>query len=147
MRIAQHKIKTARRRATSPTGYMLLEAVLAITIFAISIAGIVWSLHESAKLQKTVERKAWVQEQFDAALTEALKVRRSKEDFEARKVIPLGEFGAEAVIEVEEIEKETQQGKILNNFYEIIITINYIEDDKPESKTLKTFHYWPIYQN
>lgn len=126
---------------------MLLEALLAITIFSISITGIVLALQSSSTLVQNVEREAWVQKQFKSVLTEALKASQSKEEFEERKVITLEDFGAEAVVDIIPSELESNEGEILNNLYDVIVTINWLQDNKKQEASLSTLHYYPLYQN
>ena len=131
----------------NPSGYMLFETLLAITIFGISMASIHVALHKTSDLVRLVERESWVQKQFETALTEVLKTKQTKLEFEEEKVIPLGEFGAEAHIEVIPSEIESAQGRKLQNFYEIVITITWLENNEERTAVMETYQYFPLYQN
>ena len=146
MHVHNHRTRNGRPQIKGPSGFMLLEFLLAIAIFSLSMAGIVWSLHKSSDLLDTVERKEWVQEQLEGALMEALKLDQDKDEFEEGKVYDLDQFGAQAEIIVEEVELESVNGELLKNFYEVTITISWIDEGESDSETLKTYHYWPLYQ-
>lgn len=126
---------------------MLLEALLAITIFSISITGIVLALQTSSTLVQNVSREAWIQKQLKSALAEALKATQTQEEFEAQKIISLEEFGAETVVDIIPSEMESAEGEVLNNLYEVIVTITWLENNNKQEASIDTLHYYPLYQN
>ncbi len=126
---------------------MLLEALLAITIFSISITGIVLALQTSSTLVQNVSREAWIQKQLKSALAEALKATQTQEEFEAQKIISLEEFGAETVVDIIPSEMESAEGEVLNNLYEVIVTITWLENNNKQEASINTLHYYPLYQN
>jgi len=134
--------ETSRER-----GFVLLEILLALTIFSISVTGIVFALQSSTKLVETVQREAWIQEQFKEVMAEALKSKQTREEFIKEKVITLREFGAEAIVQITPSELENQEGLILQSLFDMKITITWREDVEKKEAVLETYQYYPLYQN
>ena len=127
-------------------GFMLLEALLALTIFSISITGIVLAVHATTDLTRTIEREKWVQKQFKNVLTEAVKGKQTQEEFEAGKNITLDEFGAQAIVEVTPSIIRSVNGTELENLYDVKVSIVWRENSEERLSTLETTHYYPLYQ-
>ena len=126
---------------------MLLEALLAITIFSISITGVVLALQTSSNLVQSISRESWIQKQLKSSLAEALKATQTQEEFETQKIISLEEFGAEAIVDITPSELESVEGEILNNLYEVKVSITWLENNKTHEASIDTLHYYPLYQN
>jgi type II secretory pathway pseudopilin PulG len=128
-------------------GYVLFEVLVAFTILALSVTGIVSALRSTARQIEIAERQSWIQRQFEQVFMEVLRAKQTKLEFEEKKVILLGEFGAEAVAEISPLEIENDEGKIMENLYLIKITITWLDGYEDKSAELETYQYFPLYQH
>ncbi|MEO1858083.1 MAG: hypothetical protein ABGY95_12075 [Rubritalea sp.] len=131
-------MKTSRQNRR--TGFMLLEALLAFSIFGIAVTSIVIALHRTAELSQAVVHEQWVKQQAQNLLKEVLTTPRTGNDF-ARDESFFIDQTTDARILIEPLEVVDKDGNKLDEFYTVIITIYWDNDGTRSEQVFSTIHY------
>lgn len=133
-----------RRRARQPRGAALLEALLALAVFAIAVVGLAKSINAASIFAREARTISTVTRSMENALEEAIH----------RPVIEPGEWTSEpdssgliVTTRIAEVEIENQDGQMLNGMYEISVTGLLPGRDREENRLweLRTLCYPPLY--
>lgn len=123
---------------------MLLECLLAMSIFSITVVGLVIAIHRTTDLYTHVQRENWVQKNLKNVFYEFINTAHILSEFQNGDSGDLGEFGAQYVINVTPADIENTNGEKLPDMYDIELIIYWFEDDQKLSSSLKTLHYYPL---
>jgi len=110
------------RRPGGGQGYILLEAILALMIFAVAIVGLVQALNTTLDVTNTLERDAMVRQALRSFAAE-VQVERDigsmrREEFDELRDI---RFSAE----IEQATLSSEGRRPLRNLYELTVTATY----------------------
>ncbi|MFD2159062.1 hypothetical protein ACFSW8_09145 [Rubritalea tangerina] len=119
---------------------MLLEALLAFSIFGIAVTSIVIALHTTAELSQDIVREQWVKQEAQNILKEVITAPRSGNDFERDETYVIDEF-TDARIVVEPLEAVNQDQDILDDLYSVTVTIYWDDDGQRAEQSFTTTHY------
>ena len=134
------------RRATARRGRgaALLEALVALAVFAIAVVGLAKSLNAAAVYAREARTISTVTRSMENALEEAIH----------RPIIEPGEWtsdpdasGLIVTTRIAEVEIENQDGQLLNGMYEIIVTGLLPGRGREDNRLweLRTLCYPPLY--
>jgi hypothetical protein len=129
-------------------GFLLMEALLAFSIFGIAVTSIVIALHHTSKVSYEINREAWVQAQLKNILTEVITIRTPEDEFPRDEIRDLP--NAKARILITEITEPTYSedttAEILKNMYQVTVTLYWDEDGTEQSQSATITHYYPLHQ-
>ncbi len=129
---------SSRRR-----GFVLLEVVLAIGVFAIAATGFVVALHRTDELASMAQRELRITRVLDSALKEALSLPVLEE---GTTTVDLEEMGIEIETLIEPMEIENQDGQLLQEMFRIKVTAFWQEGGQPQQRDAETWRYGRLYQ-
>jgi prepilin-type N-terminal cleavage/methylation domain-containing protein len=124
-------------------GFVLLEVVLAIGVFAIAATGFVVALHRTDDLAATAQRELRIMRVLDSALKEAVSLPVLEE---GTTTVELEEMGIEIETLIEPMEMENQDGQLLQEMFRILVTAYWFEDGAWQQRDAETWRYARLYQ-
>jgi hypothetical protein len=125
-------------------GFMLLEVVLAVGIFAAAATGFVIALNQMAATAEMAQREMRVTRILHSALHEALSIPQLEEDEYTTEVI---ETGMEIKTRIEIIDDlENQDGQLLQEMFRIEITARWYESSGWRERSVEALRYGRMYQ-
>jgi len=143
-------ITNVRKNSVSRKGYLLMEALLAFSIFGIAVTSIVIALHHTSKVSYDINREAWAQSELKSLLIEVITIPTPEEEFERDEILDLHQEGAKARIQVIPVTEATHTSEstaqALKKMYNITITLYWDEDGTERTKSASTTHYYPLHQ-
>jgi type II secretory pathway component PulJ len=125
------------------SGFVLLEVVLAIGVFAIAATGFVVALHRTDDLAATAQRELRIMRVLDSALKEALSLPVLEE---GTTTVELEEMGIEIETLIEPMEMENQDGQLLQEMFRILVTAYWFENGEWQQRDAETWRYARLYQ-
>lgn len=129
-----------QRNVRKRSGFMLMEALLAFTIFGIAVTSIVVALHSTAHLSQEVIQAQWVKQEAQNLLREVLTSPPTGNSIERDDLITIDEFTQARVI-VEPHEAVDQDENNLDDLYSVSVTIYWDNDGTRAEETFSTVHY------
>ena len=126
-------------------GYLLLEVVLAMGIFALAATGYTVALQKAADASDLAAREMQITRILQSALDEAISVVTLEEgELPAQK---LEERDIEIVTKYEKMEEmENQDGQLLQDMWRITVTAYFMQGDTEMSRSAVTWRYGRLYQ-
>lgn len=146
-RTSAHRIAVALSRrgfrrmgALSCPGYVLLEIIIALTVFAIVVAGLASALHSSLDAANLLRRQASLRRGLESILVEA-KAKPKREE------IPMTyrdeALGVEFRSELEELKWVNRRGKPVKGLYILRALASDLRLGKPLNETAEVYVYRP----
>jgi Tfp pilus assembly protein PilV len=136
------KISLHQKRKTR--GYLLLEVVLAMGVFAMAATGFTVALQKAADASDMAAREMQITRILQSSLDEALAVPVLEEGEITQK---LEERNIDIVILYEKIEDmENQDGQLLQNMWRVTVTAYFLQGTTEMSRTAVTWRYGQLYQ-
>ena len=126
-----------RRRAG---GYVLLELVIALTVFAISVSGLAALLHSSMDSANLLRRQKAVRRGLESILVEAKAKPKREEMIISYKDEGLG---IEYSSELEELKWVNRRGMPLKSLYILRAVAKDLRPSKPVNDTAEVYVYRP----
>lgn len=127
-----------------PRGFLLLEMVLAISIFAMAATGFVMALQGMSKTAAHAQRELKVTRILESALNETLSLPVLQEG-ELTDVAGEGSF--DILIRIEPLEDlENEEGETLNEMFRIGIRARWYEEGEWQERAIETWRYSRLYQ-
>lgn len=127
-----------------PKGFLLLEVVLALGVFAIACTGLTVAFHRMAGTASLAQNELRITRILDSALTEQLSMPMLEEGVTQ---IPVEGTDIELDVIIEPIEDiENQDGELLQQMFHIKITANWYENGGWQERSAETWRYNPMYQ-
>jgi hypothetical protein len=125
-------------------GYLLLEVVLAIAVFAIACTGLTVAFHRMAAAASLAQSELRITRILDSALTEQLSLPMLEEGVTQ---VPVEGSDIELDVVIEPIEDmENQDGELLQQMFHIKIIANWYENGAWQERSAETWRYNPMYQ-
>lgn len=136
------KVEGSRRKQSK--GFLLLEVVLALGVFAIVCTGLTVAFHRMAASAKLAQSELRITRILDSALTEQLSYPTLEE---GNTQIPVEGTDIELDVVIEPIEDlENQDGELLQQMFHITITASWFENNEWQSRSVETWRYNLMYQ-
>ena len=134
------KFKVSRKKR----GFLLLEVVLALAVFAIACTGLTVAFHRMAGAANLAQNELRITRILDSALTEQLSLPMLEEGVTQ---IPVEGTDIELDVVIEPIEDmENQDGDLLQQMFHIKIIANWYENGAWQERSAETWRYNPMYQ-
>lgn len=134
------KFKVSRKKR----GFLLLEVVLALAVFAIACTGLTVAFHRMAGAANLAQNELRITRILDSALTEQLSLPMLEEGVTQ---IPVEGTDIELDVEIEPIEDmENQDGELLQQMFHIKVIANWYENGAWQQRSAETWRYNPMYQ-
>ena len=125
-------------------GFLLLEVVLALTVFAIACTGLTVAFHRMADAARLAQSELRITRILDSALTEQLSFPIVEEGVTQ---IPIKDTDIELDVEVAPIEDlQNQDGEVLQQMFRITVTAKWFENGAWQSRSVETWRYNLMYQ-
>lgn len=126
---------------------MLMEALIAFSIFGIAATGIIIALHRTAELSQTVIHEQWVTQEAHNLLTEIITAPNTGTDFARVESITI-DGSTEALISIEPIEDLSNlDEELLENLYRVSVTIYWDDNGTPAEETFTIVHLDGMFNN
>ena len=127
-----------------PRGFLLLEMVLAISIFAMAATGFVMALQGMSQTAAHAQREFKVTRILESALNETLSLPVLQE---GEMTDVAGEGSIDILIRVEPLEDlENEEGETLNEMFRIGIRARWYEQGEWQERAIETWRYSRLYQ-
>ena len=130
--------------ATSRKGFLLLEMLLAIMVFAMAATGFVVALQSMSKTADQAQTELQITRILETALNETLSLPILEEG-ELSDVAGDGSIDILAVVEpIEDLENEN--GDQLNELFSIRISARWYQNGDWQEREIETWRYARLYQ-
>jgi hypothetical protein len=134
--------KNAKRRQSR--GYLLLEVVLAMGIFAMAATGFTIALHKAADASDLMSREMQITRILQSSLDEAISVPVLEEK---SMTVTLDERNMEIETIYEKMEEmENQDGQLLQDMWRVTVICHYFQDNNEMARQAITWRYGRLYQ-
>lgn len=125
-------------------GYLLLEVVLAMGIFALAATGFTIALQNAADASDMAAREMQVTRMLQSSLDAAISIPVLEEGETSEK---LEERQMEIVTKYEKMEEmENQDGQLLQDMWRITVTAYFLQGNTELERTAVTWRYGRLYQ-
>ena len=136
------KVEFSKRRTKK--GFLLLEVVLALAVFAIACTGLTVAFHRMAGAASLAQNELRITRILDSALTEQLSLPTLEEGVNQ---IPVEDTDVQLNVVIEPIEDmENQDGEPLQQMFNIKVIANWYENGAWQERSAETWRYNPMYQ-
>ena len=136
----QHLPLQRRPSRPLPKGYVLLEIIIALTVFSISVAGLAAVLHASLDAANLLHRQAAIRRGLDAILSEArAKPRREDMPLSSRD----DSLGVEFRTEIEAVQWSNRDGLPVKGLYLLRATATDPRASHPLHDSAQLYVYRP----
>ena len=136
------KVEFSKRRTKK--GFLLLEVVLALAVFAIACTGLTVAFHRMAGAASLAQSELRITRILDSALTEQLSLPTLEEGVNQ---IPVEDTDVQLNVVIEPIEDmENQDGEPLQEMFHIKVIANWYENGAWQERSAETWRYNPMYQ-
>ncbi len=144
MKSPQRRRRSDRKNAP---GFLLLEALLAIGVFAIAVTGFTMALSRTADLADQAQRELAVTRLLQSALAEAMSYPVLEEGTTSVAVEERAAQGMEIETTVELLpEMQNEDGQLLQEMYRIEVAARWVENGVPQEQLAETWRYSRLYQ-
>lgn len=136
------KVEISRRGQRK--GFLLLEVVLALGVFAIACTGLTVAFHRMADAASLAQSELRITRILDSALTEQLSFPTVEEGVTQ---IPVEGTDIELDVEIVPLEDlENQDGELLQQMFHITVTANWFESGEWQTRSVESWRYNLMYQ-
>lgn len=137
------------------TGYVLLEIVIAMGLFATVSVALVKALHMTSRTAATIQDEMRIQSVLKSAMIDALSRPNLEERDETvdlmeitgdgEQQLPFLRGDVQTVVEAME-EMENEDGQLLQNMYRIKVTFYWFADGAEQQQSAETWRYGNLYK-
>lgn len=125
-------------------GFLLLEVVLAMGIFALAATGFTIALQKAADASDMAAREMQVTRMLQSSLDAAISIPVLEEGETSEK---LEERQMEIVTKYEKMEEmENQDGQLLQDMWRVTVTAYFLQGNTELERTAVTWRYGRLYQ-
>ena len=138
-------MRTATREKCNPVGFILLESILALALFAIVAVGFTVAIQQVAFTANSSGESMRIQRTLETLLTEVSKVVRLEEVDEG---IDFDDNGVYYSKLIEEMEIENMDGQPLQKMWRVAIIAEWEDvSGRTMENVAELIRYEPLYQN
>ena len=135
-------------RYRNPGGFLMMEVILAIGIFAIAATGFMVALARTSDAAALAQRRMQITRILESSLREAISLPNLEE---GTVTVALQEEIGGAGVEIDRTveimnELENQEGQLLQSMLRIEVTANWFEFGEWQKETAETWRYGRLYQ-
>lgn len=137
-------LNSPKKPTRARNGFLLMEVVLALGIFAIACTALVIAFNRMAQTASLAQSELQITRILDSALAEQLSYPTLEE---GTMQIPVEGTNIELDVEITPIDDlENQDGQLLQEMFRIEITANWFADGKWQTRSVETWRYNLMYQ-
>lgn len=137
------KLQRVAKVSRRPRGILLMEALIALTIFSIMAVGFARALSAIRRNSMLVEQRMQVAAIVDSALRETLTLPTLEEGTSTRDLEELNQLDVLTTVEPMEIENE--EGRLLQQMFRVTVSARWYEDGQEKIKTAEGWRYLRLY--
>ena len=130
---------------SKPRGFLLLEMILALTIFGIAATGFTVALRRMAEAATLAQNELRITRILDSALDETLSLPTLEEGVTKAEVSDTGIELATTIKLLEDLKEE--EGQVLSEMYLITINARWYEGNGWKQRTVSTWRNGRMYQS
>lgn len=156
MNLEVSRTRKARRSSISRMqlgGYVLMEIVIALGLFAAVAVSLVKALHMTGDTASTIQDQMRVERVLRSALTDVLSrpnLEEGEEKFTLAEMMEIREefnFPGEIEVLIEPLELENEDGQLLQNMFRIVVTFFWRgADGEWQERSAETWRYGNLYR-
>jgi len=154
MRLQTSNSTSQSGRKNVISGYVLLEIVIAMGLFAAVSVSLVKALHMTSRTAASIQDEMRIQSVLKSAMIDALSNPNLEEGETTVDLMELTGDGAEQLpflrgdIEtvVEPMEMENEEGQLLQNMFRIRVTFYWFADGDWQEQSAETWRYANLYK-
>ena len=151
MKYCGAKSNLSQRSSRARRGYVLLEIVIAMGLFAAVSVSLVKALHVTSQTSILIQDDMRIQRVLRSALTDALSNPQLEE---SDQTVDLAEItgddlpflSGELQTLIEPLELENEEGQLLQNMFRIKVTLHWFADGEQKQASAETWRYADLYQ-
>lgn len=125
-------------------GFVMLEVLLSVMMFAVAGTALVVALNNVADLSFELHRTQRLSRILDSELRRAMSIPNIEEGQETRSLVEMG-IDIETLVEPME-ELANQEGDLLNNMFRIRVSAHWWADGENQSESVETWRYAQLYR-
>ena len=133
---------TFRRRRAS--GFITIEVLLAVLMFAVAGTAMVVALNNVGDLSFELHRSQRVSRILDSELRRAMSIQNIEEGKETKSLVEMG-IDIETLIEPIE-EMVNQDDETLSNMFRVRVSAHWRADGENQSESVETWRYGRLYR-
>ena len=138
------KIKQHPKRSKRNLGFLLMEVVIALGLFAAVAVGFTMALSTASRSSRSVAVNVQVTRILESSLLEALSTPVLEE---GEKSVDLDELSMIVVTKNEKMEEmENKDGQLLQDMWRITVTVYYQVNNTNVDRSAITWRYGRLYQ-
>ena len=131
-------------RPVRKQGFLLLEMVIALTIFSMAVTGLVVALHRTAAVADLSQSEMKITRMLDSALDETLSIP-TLEEGESSYTVPGTSIELTTTIKLID-DLENEEGAILQEMFRIEIHARWFANGEWQGRAVETWRYGRMYQ-
>jgi hypothetical protein len=136
-------IPTARH--SKPSGFLLLEMILALTVFGVAATGFTVALRRMAEAATLAQQELRITRILDSALDETLSLPTLDE---GKTTVGVGDTGIELTTTIKLLEDlKEEEGQVLGEMYVISVEARWYETIGWKERTVSTWRNGRMYQS
>ncbi len=138
---------SSMRTRSSPAGFTLLEAMLALFIFSTAVVALVEAVNATGRTFHMARREGQIQDRLETLLVEA--TRDPLYEPGVRTAVStereVEEEGVSFLIRHEPLDFRSAEDVALGELYEVSVTARWMEEGQKQEATVQTWVYPPLF--
>jgi prepilin-type N-terminal cleavage/methylation domain-containing protein len=135
-------MKSATRRL-SRNGFMLMEVILALMIFAVIATAYTKAMSSVWRNSTFVKDELVIAQILDSELTKTLYYPELQAG-STERYVPERDMNVET--QIVELEMENEEGRLLSQMWEVIVIGRYLQDGMTQERVVRGWRYLPLYR-
>jgi len=135
-------MKSAPRRL-SRNGFMLMEVILALMIFAVIATAYTKAMSSVWRNSTFVKDELVIAQILDSELTKTLYYPELQAG-STERYIPERDMNVET--QIVELEMENEEGRLLSQMWEVVVIGRYLQDGLTQERVVRGWRYLPLYR-
>ena len=135
-------MKSAPRRL-SRKGFMLMEVILALMIFAVIATAYTKAMSSVWRNSTFVKDELVIAQILDSELTKTLYYPELQAG-STERYVPERDMNVET--QIVELEMENEEGRLLSQMWEVVVIGRYLQDGLTQERVVRGWRYLPLYR-
>jgi len=135
-------MKSAPRRL-SRNGFMLMEVILALMIFAVIATAYTKAMSSVWRNSTFVKDELVIAQILDSELTKTLYYPELQAG-STERYVPERDMNVET--QIVELEMENEEGRLLSQMWEVVVIGRYLQDGLTQERVVRGWRYLPLYR-
>ena len=136
-----------RGKRGASRGFLLLEMLLAFTVFAIAATGFTIAISRTSDLAAAAQNELKINRLLESALAQAMSQPVLEEGSDSISIEEMANEGMEIETTIEPMpEIENEDGQLLQEMYRIQVVARWFENGVTQEQMAETWRYSRLYQ-